>query len=242
MQKVKSLVVAGALTLMVGGADAAPTTELPQVPAKKTQPVLVNNITETVKKDSYETKTKLVSAAAEPIQQKTAAKSTLAVTEQTAVPSPGENKKKRKSEATEAQSEEAKQEEAANTAVVQDRLASIVEDDYAFEKQRRKLANEVELEKLRSQIRKLRGEDKMKPATRMAMQEPAAIPLAPAAAPIVMPRVVLEADIGGRNRVAVLSGDTLRYVRAGETFDMGGNKFKLAKDRKSVVMAEDAVQ
>lgn len=74
------------------------------------------------------------------------------------------------------------------------------------------------------------------------MQEPAAIPLAPAAAPIVMPRVVLEADIGGRNRVAVLSGDTLRYVRVGETFDMGGNKFKLAKDRKSVVMAEDAVQ
>ncbi|MCM7589155.1 hypothetical protein M8S10_10035 [Enterobacter chuandaensis] len=252
MQKVKSLVVAGALTLLVGGAEAAPTTELPQAPAKKTQPVLVNNITETVKKDLHETKAKLVSAPAEPAQQKTETKPAPAAPKLATVSSSGANKKKEKASAAEAQAEAAKQEEAArqeaaaNTEVVQDRLASIVEDDYAFEQQRRKLANEVELEKLRSQIRKLRGEDKMKPAPRMAAQEPIAKPqapaAAPAAAPIVMPRVVLEADIGGTNRVAVLSGDTLRYVRAGETFDMGGRKFKLAKDRKSVVMAEEAVQ
>ncbi|WP_395304763.1 hypothetical protein [Enterobacter sp. ECC-019] len=248
MQKVKSLVVAGALTLLVGGAEAAPTTELPQVPAKKTQPVLVNNITEAVKKDLHETKAKLVSAPAVPEQQKTAAKSAPAAAKLATVPLSGENKEKRKAETAEAQAEEAKQEEAAkretaaNTEFVQDRLASIAEDDYAFEQQRRKLANEVELEKLRSQIRKLRGEDKMKSAPMMAAQAPAAKPQVPPAAPIVMPRVVLEADIGGTNRVAVLSGETLRYVRAGETFDVGGKKFKLAKDRKSVVMAEEAVQ
>lgn len=120
--------------------------------------------------------------------------------------------------------------------IVQDRLASIAEDDYTFEMARRKLQNEVELEKMRSEIRKLRGEDKARPAP--APVSAATEPKEPiqSAAAIVMPRVVLQADIGGSQRVAVTNGDTLRYVRAGEVFSMGGHDFKLSGDKKSVVL------
>ncbi|MGX5027236.1 hypothetical protein ACWKYF_09860 [Enterobacter asburiae] len=242
MQKIKSMVMASALTFLVGSAEATPTTDLPQVPAKKTQPVLVKTGAEAMKKELHDAEAKLVSAPAEAAQQKAAEKPVQAVSNLVSAPPDGEKKNKIKPQTTEKLSEEAKQEDAANTSTVQDQLASIVEDDYAFEQQRRKLANEVELEKLRSQIRKLRGEDKMKAAPRVEAPAEVSKPQAPVAAAIVMPRVVLEADIGGTNRVAVQSGDTLRYVRPGETFDVGGRKFKLAKDRKSVVMAEETVQ
>lgn len=131
------------------------------------------------------------------------------------------------------------------TQLVQDRLAEIVEDDFTYEKERRKLANQVELEKMLSQIRKLRGEDKKGPAPVQVSQpaneskEPAPTPSAPA---IVMPRVLFEAEIGGSQRTAVSDGNELRYVRRGEVFSIGGNDFKLAKDRKSVVLAKDAIQ
>ena len=130
--------------------------------------------------------------------------------------------------------------EADHTQAVQDQLASIVEEDYAFEKQRRQLANEVELEKMRSELRKLRGEDKMRsaPVERVA----ASSAPAPAQSSVVMPRVLLAAEIGGSQRVAVTDGNALRYVRYGEIFSMGGSNFKLAKDGKSVIPAEGRVQ
>lgn len=128
--------------------------------------------------------------------------------------------------------------DADHTQAVQDRLASIVEEDYAFEKQRRQLANEVELEKMRSELRKLRGEDKMRSAP---VERVAASP-APAQSSLVMPRVLLAAEIGGSQRVAVTDGNALRYVRYGEVFSMGGSSFKLAKDGKSVIPAEGMVQ
>jgi len=127
------------------------------------------------------------------------------------------------------------------TQAVQDRLAAIVEDDYAFEKARRELANEVELEKMRSELRKLRGEDRKAPQP-VASAASEAEPQQQSVQTIIMPRVVLEAQIGGAQRTAVTDGDTLRYVRAGEVFSMGGHNYKLAKDKKSVLLVESAPQ
>ncbi len=124
---------------------------------------------------------------------------------------------------------------------VQDRLAAIVEDDYAFEKARRELANEVELEKMRSELRKLRGEDRKAPQP-VAPAASKAEPQQQSVQTIIMPHVVLEAQIGGAQRTAVTDGDTLRYVRAGEVFSMGGHNYKLAKDKKSVLLVESATQ
>ncbi|KNC12229.1 hypothetical protein AC791_02510 [Klebsiella sp. RIT-PI-d] len=127
------------------------------------------------------------------------------------------------------------------TQAVQDRLAAIVEDDYEFEKARRELANEVELEKMRSELRKLRGEDRKAPQP-VAPAASEAEPQQQSVQTIIMPRVVLEAQIGGAQRTAVTDGDTLRYVRAGEVFSMGGHNYKLAKDKKSVLLVESATQ
>lgn len=127
------------------------------------------------------------------------------------------------------------------TQIVQDRLATIVESDFEYEKARRKLANEVELEKMRSEIRKLRGEDR-KTSQPVALAASKAEPQQQTVQTIIMPRVVLEAQIGGAQRTAVTDGDTLRYVRAGEVFSMGGHNYKLAKDKKSVLLVESVTQ
>lgn len=127
------------------------------------------------------------------------------------------------------------------TQTVQDRLAAIVEDDYLYEKARRKLANEVELEKMRSELRKLRGEDRKVP--QLAEPSPSKVePQQQSAQAVILPRVMLEAQIGGVQRTAVTDGDTVRYVRAGEIFSMGGNSYQLAKDKKTVLPIESATQ
>lgn len=132
----------------------------------------------------------------------------------------------------------------AENQIVQDRLVRIIEDDYAYEMQRRQLSNEVVLEKMRSDIRKLRGEDKkpLTPAPIISAQVTENKAPVQEHMPIALPHVVLEADIGGSRRVAVTDGKALRYVRAGEAFSMGGNDFKLSGDRKSVVLVEDNMQ
>lgn len=228
MQKVKSVVMAGALTLFIGAAEATPATEQPPVLSKKMQKV----VDDVVSGKSEKGQNTQSAVAATPKAQANASGSVVAKQE------PFQSSMEDKDPLV--PSGDAEQDKADNTASIQDRLASMAEDDYAFEQMRRKLANLVELEKLRSEIVKLRGEDKIK--TTPATSASASKGQISASARSETPRVVLEADIGGANRVAVMSGNTLSYVRPGETFTVGNIKYKLSKDRKSVVMAEDAVQ
>lgn len=216
MQGLKLTVMTSVFSLAMGSAVAAPTTELPKVPDN----VAKGGISESV-----------VTLSTEAGANIPATKGTGAITPDIHT-APG--KKGNPSEAV----EQANKAADAETQIVQERLAGIVEDNYAYEKARRQLESELELEKLRSQIRKLRGEDKMRPSP--VLTEPKA-PVQQAAA-VAIPRVILEAEIAGSQRVAVSDGNALRYVRAGETFSMGGNNFKLAKDKKSVILVEDAVR
>lgn len=127
---------------------------------------------------------------------------------------------------------------------MQEQLQQLVEDDYAFQSAKRKLENEVALEKMRSEIRKLRGEDKKASAIPVApvrKAEPESNAKQPASAPAVMPHVVLESVIGGRARVAISnnSGDQLRYAAPGETFSMDGQQYMLKRDKRAGLKIEE---
>ena len=129
---------------------------------------------------------------------------------------------------------------------IQEQLEQLVEDDYAFQSAKRKLENEVALEKMRSEIRKLRGEDKKAPASPAAPVRKAepetnaklSVPVATA-----LPHVVLESVIGGRARVAIVnhSGDQLRYAAPGEMFSMDGLQYILKKDKEAGLKVEEVV-
>lgn len=129
---------------------------------------------------------------------------------------------------------------------IQEQFEQLVEDDYAFQSAKRKLENEVALEKMRSEIRKLRGEDKKAPASpaapvRKAEPETNAKLLAPVST--ALPHVVLESVIGGRARVAIVnhSGDQLRYAAPGEMFSMDGLQYILKKDKEAGLKIEEVV-
>ncbi|MGG5839612.1 hypothetical protein [Huaxiibacter chinensis] len=252
MQKrLKSIVVTSALTLVVGTATAAPTTDLPQAPAKSTQniPKVVEKIVDKAyRKGADKEHVASVSPESAPKLQATVPSVSSEPGDNASAKSGAEMTPNAPTDAaggSGSQNLDVKPAAVDNTTQVQNHLAQMAEDDFVYEQQRRKLSQQVELEKLQSQIRKLRGEDKMKPApvASAPVEKPADAPkVAPQSAPVDMPRVVLEANIGGANRVAVTSGGTLRYVRPGETFAINGNNYQLAKDRKSVVMAEEKVQ
>ena len=129
---------------------------------------------------------------------------------------------------------------------MQEHLQQLVEDDYAYQSAKRKLQNEVELEKMRSEIRKLRGEDKKAPAAPLApvrKAEPQDNAKRSAPVATVMPHVVLESVIGGRARVAIVNhaGDQLRYAAPGETFSMDGQQYILRRDKNSGLKIEEVI-
>ncbi len=218
MQILKLVMLTSVFSLVIETANAAPTTNLPQAPVSDSQ----------AKTDAAGNR----SASAD-----NAAGSAKAV-DKTAPVVATASKDKPSASGTVMPAES--DVEDINSLFVQDRLASIVEDDFTFEQARRRLANEVELEKMRSELRKLRGEDKVRPQPVQTQPSETTAKAEPKV--IDMPRVVLEAEIGGSRRVAVTDGKTLRYVRTGEIFSMGENKFKLASDKRTVTLVEGATQ
>lgn len=122
---------------------------------------------------------------------------------------------------------------------IQNYIKEMVEEDYNYEKARRQLKSELEMEKMRSELRKLRGEGKNKPATpasASASGEKTAEDKSKPVQPVPSPRVVFDSQIGGLSRVAIVSGDSLKYVKPGEIFVVDGYNFKLSSDRKSVLL------
>lgn len=119
----------------------------------------------------------------------------------------------------------------------QEFLKEVVENDFEFQMTSRKLKQEVELEKMRSEIRKLRGEDK-KPVASVAPAQPAAPqPDGPtpkeSKIPKELPFVLLESEIAGNARVAVTNNERskLMYVRPGDRFEMDGVQYQLVRDK-----------
>lgn len=94
-----------------------------------------------------------------------------------------------------------------------------------------------------SEIRKLRGEDKVKPLPAPARET---VNISENKASVTenspLPHVVLESVIGGLSRIAVINqgGDQLLYVQPGETFAMDGKQYILTKDKKMGLQIKEA--
>lgn len=115
---------------------------------------------------------------------------------------------------------------------MQQHIQQMVEEDYAWEVKKRDVANELELERMKSEIRKLRGEDNVQ-----ARAQPVSMPedSGTSQSSSGLPHVLLESNIGGLSRVAVSSADgsNLRYVSPGERFTLDGRQFQLVRDKIS---------
>ena len=127
-------------------------------------------------------------------------------------------------------------------------LKEVVESDYEYQLQARQLKQQVELEKMRSEIRKLRGEDK-KPVAVVSQAAPvqsaASQPEAPESKiPKELPFVLLESEIAGSARVAVTNSarSKLMYVRPGDLFEMDGVQYQLVRDKKSGLQVKGVTQ
>ena len=120
---------------------------------------------------------------------------------------------------------------------MQQHIQRMVEEDYAWEVKKRDVANELQLERMKSEIRKLRGEESVRSTAQpVSLPEEASPPQAGSAPP----HVLLESNIGGLSRVAVSSADgsSLRYVSPGERFTLDGHQYQLVRDKTGLLIKE----
>lgn len=112
-------------------------------------------------------------------------------------------------------------------APVQQHMIEMMQDDFAFENQKRALSNELELEKLRGEITIAREKSGNLPAPEVVTpaQEPTEQPVAEATVPTALPKVLLVSDIGGVSRVAISLNNTIKLVKLNEHFTLDGHKF-----------------
>lgn len=140
------------------------------------------------------------------------------------------------------------EEEKSAETTMQEYIQKQVEEDYEHQAAMRRLNNQVEVEKKLGEIRKLRGEDKVKPSQPAPAQPKAAPeeakPEKPASPAVPPPHVVLESVIGGLSRVAIVnnSGSQLLYVKPGDSFVMDGKDYRLIRDTRLGLQIKDAAQ
>lgn len=119
--------------------------------------------------------------------------------------------------------------------VQQDEFVKMMQDNIFFEKEKRQLANEVALEKLRSELKKLRGTGTspvmpVMPETKLPRVE------------VPHPYVVLVTKIGGLTRVMVSAGGNKHYLSVGERFSSGGKNYTLTTDGKGKYQVKESRQ
>lgn len=106
--------------------------------------------------------------------------------------------------------------------IQQEEFVKIMQDNLSFEKEKRQLLNEVALEKLRSELKKLRGTASV--PVMPAMKETETIRDRPE---VRHPYVVLVSQIGGLTRILVSDGGNKYYLSRGERFSSGGKNYML---------------
>ena len=122
--------------------------------------------------------------------------------------------------------------EPANTAEsiptpVQEHIIQMMQNDITFDAQKRELSNELELEKIRSEINKLKEDNEpisVEPVRAPESVQPDVQPVETVEA-VALPKVVLVSEIAGVSRVAVSSGDGIKMVRLNEKFTQEGHQF-----------------
>ena len=125
--------------------------------------------------------------------------------------------------------------EPANTAEsiptpVQEHIIQMMQNDITFDAQKRELSNELELEKIRSEINKLKEDNEpisVEPvrAPEVAESVQPDVQRIETVEAVALPKVVLVSEIAGVSRVAVSSGDGVKMVRLNEKFTQEGHQF-----------------
>ncbi len=127
---------------------------------------------------------------------------------------------------------------------MQEHVVSMMEKDFTFESQYRELANQLTLEKLRSEIRKLRGE-----RSAGTTDAPASMLVASNAGNIDAPtttaqsapglRPLLISDIAGQKRVAIAGADgSVKMVPLNQRFNYGGYSYIARHNQNNDVTVE----
>lgn len=111
-------------------------------------------------------------------------------------------------------------------APVQQHLIDMMQNDFSYEDQKRALSNELELEKLRSEISKTRETYQSVPVAEISTAAPEREePTAAVLEPVDLPKVLLTSEIGGISRVAISQNNTVKLVRLNEHFILNGHSF-----------------
>jgi len=101
----------------------------------------------------------------------------------------------------------------------QDHIASMMEDNFNFETEHRKLVNELALEELRSKLSKLKNEPLQGDVPDSSTRAPQHFAEGP--------KVLLISDIAGVSRVAIAVGKQVKMVRLNEVFQANGKAYRL---------------
>ncbi|MDN5681333.1 MAG: hypothetical protein L0G81_11950 [Ewingella sp.] len=107
----------------------------------------------------------------------------------------------------------------------QDHIASMMEDNFFFETEHRKLANELALEELRSKLHKLKNapfqDDELSSSPSYSQASSAQMPFSSE------PKVLLVSNIAGVQRVAVSTGKQVKMMRLNDVFHANGKAYRL---------------
>jgi ribulose 1,5-bisphosphate carboxylase large subunit-like protein len=107
----------------------------------------------------------------------------------------------------------------------QDHIASMMEDNFSFETEHRKLVNELALEELRNKLSKLKNETFQGDEAESASSSITANPGQPYS--VGEPKVLLVSNIAGVLRVAVSVGKQIKMVRLNDVFQANGKAYRL---------------
>lgn len=113
--------------------------------------------------------------------------------------------------------------------VGQEQLIQLMQADIIFEREKRQLSNEVALEKLRSELKKIRSDS----TPTLVMPTMAGDNPTPVAAVVsAVPEVLAVSQVGGVSKVAVGAGRGVILVDRHEIFDIEGKKYQLVTNSK----------
>ncbi|TKU98958.1 hypothetical protein [Citrobacter sp. wls620] len=127
---------------------------------------------------------------------------------------------------------------------MQDHVVEMIEKDFNFESQYRELANQLALEKVRSELRKLRGEKKTDSAAVMPVSTASTmdyISASPGATSESAPglRPLLISEITGQKRVAIAGAEGgVKMVPLNQRFSYGGYDYIARHNQANDVTVE----
>lgn len=128
---------------------------------------------------------------------------------------------------------------------MQDHVVEMIEKDFNFESQYRELANQLALEKVRSELRKLRGEKKADSATVMPMSTASTMDDISASSPEATSeaapglRPLLISEIAGQKRVAIAGAEGgVKMVPLNQRFSYGGYDYIVRHNQANDVTVE----